>query len=279
MKNKHYSILCGYTFLVFVVLSSCLSSKNAKQLADDESISSMVTAKIDPYIPFVIVDKDGYTNIREQPNANSKIIGKIHKYQLFFSIDGNFCESGMYATDHWEAIESDGNPNGYIYKKNILQINNLPSLKSKGKDDFSLSSNGITTIIRANDSIQITIGLQSYDRKNHQGWIYGGTSDAYEKHIVKQQVGNEVKEVEIFDNNQVETEIKIIEIIYNGQKTTLPIDKIQNYCDPLNITAYIGFDGELYLGISGGGDAAGYGVWFSIVNGEIVFETMVNNCW
>ena len=43
--------------------------------------------------------------------------------------------------------------------------------------------------------------------------------------------------------------------------------------------AVIGFDGEIYLTMGGGGDAAWYGVWFSIVEGEIVYETMLTNCW
>ena len=302
MKNTYINIMYLWIFLIFIGICICLLFCRAvpknKQSVDNtiQSIDSTISSQLrqawtiiqgkddttqskippkDHYTPFIIMDKDGYTNIREQPNTKSKIIGKVYKYQLFFSID-DLCGSNMFATDQWEPICSVGNPDGYIYRKNILQLNNLPLLK--GKQDFKLSSDNSATIVIANDSIQITMLLQPYNRQNHQGWIYGGSGDEYEKHIVLQQIDTEIKEVEVFDNNNVKTEIKEIEIIYNGQKKILPKDKIYNYCDPKYIAAYVGFDGEIYLGISGGGDTGIYRVWFSIVKGNIVYQNNVHIC-
>jgi len=268
MKRKHIFNLIGCTFLMLLMASSCLQAKSAKQFIDNEkqfagSSIQVVPTKYDPYTPFIIIDKDGYTNIREKPDANSKIVGKINKYQLFFSIDGDFCGSGMFATDNWEPIESDGNPNGYIYKKNILRIDSLPYLMQKENSNFTLSSDSTAIIVIANDSIQITMRLQPFNKYNHSNSPYGGSSDDIKENI---------------DYN-IKTEIKEIEIVCNGQKTILPKDKIYEYCDIGYMGAWVGFDGEIYFTMGGGSQAAWYGVWFSIVGGEIVYETMINNCW
>jgi hypothetical protein len=207
--------------------------------------------------PYIIVDKDGYTNVREQPNSKSKIIGKIYKYQIFFSID-DFCGSGMFSTDTWEAILSDKNPDGYIYKKNILSIYKLPYIVGKGIFELT-QENKESIIIAKNDSVKIIMKLQPFNKLNHKGWVYGGNSDVLEEKLIN----NEIKE---------------IEIIYRDTKTIFPPQRINEYCDVSFVRVYIGYEGELYLYFGGGGDAGNYAVWFSIVNGIIHYETMAISC-
>jgi hypothetical protein len=81
---------------------------------------------------YIINDRDGFTNIRKEPDASSQIVGKVYKHQLFWSIGNDYCGSGMFSTDNREAVESYENPNGYIYRKNILPVEELPVIEGKG---------------------------------------------------------------------------------------------------------------------------------------------------
>jgi hypothetical protein len=214
-------------------------------------------------LPFIINDKDGYTNLREQPNGKSKIVGKVYKNQIFLAI-GEPCEDnpGYDPSNNWVYVATD-DISGYIYSRNIMQLYKLPPIKLKG--NFKLSKNIKETIISGeNDSIRIIMRLQSFNEQNHEGRVYGGSSDIPEENIKYHLIENEIKEVEIFCKNK---------------KTVLLKNEIKNYCDVISMSAYIGYKGEIYLGIGGGGDAAQYGVWFSIVNGEIKYTCLETYCW
>jgi hypothetical protein len=78
--------------------------------------ANVLNAQNDVYI---INDKDGYTNIRKEPNTKSQIVGKVCKYQVFFSIH-DFCGSELFATENWEPVSSEGNPDGFIYLKKMI---------------------------------------------------------------------------------------------------------------------------------------------------------------
>jgi hypothetical protein len=52
----------------------------------------------------------------------------------------------------------------------------------------------------------------------------------------------------------------------------LPDEKIKNLYNPYTMHVHIGLSGELYLNICGGGNGGEYTVWFSIVDGNIVYE-------
>jgi hypothetical protein len=210
--------------------------------------------------PFIIVDKDGYTNVREYPDGSSKIVGKVYKYQVFFSLD-NECKVESYATDKWEPI-TYGSGDGYIYKNNIMSTFKLPSI---GLTLWTASKKNI--ISNGNDSINIAVEFQSFDYQNYKkaDWVYGGTSADFDDNIKNKSISNQINE---------------LKIKYREQTIVLPQEKIKKYCDVGCINLSIGFEGDLYLSIEGGFNVGKYAVWFSIVNGEIMYESMSDDdCW
>jgi hypothetical protein len=206
--------------------------------------------------PFITVDKDGYTNVREKSDVNSKVVYQVRKYQVFFFYgkEDEECEASLatYANNSWLPIGGD-RYHGYVYKKKILSVDSLPLMKRKRSEN---------RIICYNDSINITIETQPFNKDNHPDIlvIRGGGSD----------------DMTILD---METEIKKVEIIYKNKQVLLPMDKVKNYCDPLAAWAYTGYDGEIYLCITGGGDAGQYVCWFSIVDGSILYVDEQDKCW
>jgi hypothetical protein len=214
---------------------------------------------------YVITDKDGYTNVREKPDARSKILGQVHKYQIFFSLVG-YCENELPETEKWEPITRD-TLEGYIYKRNIISVLDMPSITGKGK--YTLSSNDKESIILGeNDSIKLILHLEPFDYKPYnpkEYFAYGGSSDALEENLAHKTMNNQIKEMKIVYNNET--------III------LPQEIIKKYCDVRHVSANIGFSGELYLNITGGEQGALYSVWFSIVDGKIMYETMNVFCW
>ena len=99
---------------------------------------------------YIINDKDGWTNLRKEPNAKSNIVGKVLKHQVFSEVPD--CGDGA-PTGNWQAVDVVGVGSGYIFKNNITDISSLPLIVS-GHDD--VESNVITA---KKDSITITMKI------------------------------------------------------------------------------------------------------------------------
>jgi hypothetical protein len=221
--------------------------------------------------PFISIDKDGYTNVREKPDGKSKIVGKVFKYQVFYFGDDDECGGNIanYSSSKWLPIFTDS-VSGYVYKKNIMDLQALPCITGK----YNLNSSSTKGfILFMNDSLKIAMEIIPFDEKAHKFEIEKTEWDGDEVYTIDEQrfYGT---------NNRLPTcEIKKIEINYKSKITILPKDKINIYYEPRVMVVYIGLDGELYLCIAGGGDAGQYTVWFSIVNDEIVHNSMEDHCW
>jgi hypothetical protein len=221
-------------------------------------------------LPFIINDEDGYTNLREQPNGKSKIVGKVNKFQVFLAF-GEPCEDnpGYDPKNNWVYVKTD-DIKGYIYSKNIMMLFKLPELKEKKltKRGFNNKQATLTdSLIRANDSLVVTMILQPINKQLHQfvieegerAWI-DGRNDYH---------GDRVPAIEI----------RSIEISCKGKKSILQSDKLKDLFDPNDLGVYIGMNGELYIFIGGSGDESQYGIWFSVVNREVKYTCFTNYCW
>ncbi|MDR3002201.1 MAG: hypothetical protein LBU89_13180 [Fibromonadaceae bacterium] len=104
------------------------------------------------YSGFIINDKDGWTNIREKPDGKAKVLGKVHKHQVFFSTG---CDDNLIYTDNWEPVTA-ADISGYIFKKNIIQISSFPVIAS---EYVWLEDEEKRFFTAQNDSITVTMKL------------------------------------------------------------------------------------------------------------------------
>lgn len=214
---------------------------------------------------YITIDKDGYTNIRKQPNAQSGIVGKVYKYQVFYAAKDIPCSDGEFMDDssNWLQITTDMNTAaGYIYKKMVYPLDELPLLNNIKEDE--------NVFICRNDSIEVTLITQPFDRKAHK--------------IKKIQI-EEDYQMEVIEGERAYgtdgwlpyNEIKEISVKYKGKKLLLPRSKFKHFYDPRGMSVRVGSDNELYI-MFGGGDGSGwYDVCLSVVNGDIVYS-IVSEC-
>lgn len=93
----------------------------------------------------VIKDKDGFTNIRKDADAQSEIVGTIKDSELFY------CRSNEGHEDWYEIETKD--TSGYIHKSRIQSLENLPHEKGSKqvKDTLSFTKPNLSIkIVRAN---------------------------------------------------------------------------------------------------------------------------------
>ena len=77
----------------------------------------------------IIVDKDGFTNVRENKSTNSAVVGQIKKGEFF---------TFKMTNDDWfeinKTLSEDGtieNLNGYVHKSRVQPINTLPDKEKR----------------------------------------------------------------------------------------------------------------------------------------------------
>ena len=220
------------------------------------SINALKAQKMTAYIT---IDPDGYTNIREQPNASSKILGKAYKYEVLLYIGYDYCGSNMFTTGNWEPVEGNY-ATGYMFNRHMLNISNLPLLPLKRTIDM----NEAGTVIFANDTLSLVMQVQTIEEWNDDNSRFYGAIHSPEQ--LKYMKDNDIFDTEI-------SEMYILNI-RTGVKTILPHDKIKKYYNPIIARVHIGRDGELYIYIAGGEEGEQYGVWISIANGDIIYQSI-----
>jgi hypothetical protein len=245
MSTKIFTVLYSFLFLV--------SNLNAQYC-----------------VPFITLDSDGYTNLREKPNSKSKIVDKVYKYEVFCFI-GIECDDNLanYDDSNWIPVSTD-QKGGYIYRKNILRLDKLHSLKVKQKINNNSVTQGI--LINANDTLSVVMHMKPFDKDKHELKI---TNDYDGEHVWY----IDGKDFYGTGHRMPVREIKTIEILCKGIKTVLPNEKTKKFYNPHTMCVRIGQSGELYLNICGGGDENQYSVWVSIVDGNIVYECFEDYCW
>lgn len=208
-----------------------------------------ILLSVDINAQYITIDKDGYTNIRKEPNTKSDIVETVKKYQVFYTVQDIPCSPVDYESNDygdWLAITTDMDTMaGYIYKKNLYSVENLPNIAEEvwiGKDSIKIWNDDL--------NIEISISLQSYNEKNK-------LSD-------KKAYG--------IDGGIPSREIKEIKINNKGKTLTLPENKFKNFYDIVYIGAWLGFDGEIYIMLHGADGSAGYEVMLSVFGGEVLYS-------
>ncbi len=223
-------------------------------------IPALANAQGEDYYSYIIDDTDGYLNIREKPTANSRIVGRIEKYELFFDAR-YFCFNDTLQFKHyppnWIPVCKDMGPMvGYVYKPNALPLEMLPVLVGE-KDGNRL--------VCGNDKFRIILSLSDFDPKGHKIEDYHTVDGVFKKGFYGDKDGYSNKE------------ISSLTLYQDGKKKSLPIDHIKDYFNP-GMAVYIGPAGELYIQISCGDGGEVYMICLSVVNGVIRYAKANEAC-
>lgn len=236
------------------------------------TVIAMATKAQDLY---TVIDKDGYTNIREKPTTNSRIIDTAVKYELLFGAN-YFCGEDIDFSNvppNWiPVMKNYGTPIGYVYHDNILPFDDMLFIQSKQNPEDS------DTLICSNDTLSVLLILKPFDLDQHtieyvddfRGRNIPYIDGEFPKCMGKSEYTKE--------NCLDDREIKELMINIREKRYTLPIDVIKGYFNPCCLSVYFGTEGELYISISCGDGGDSYSIMLSVVNGKIVYSTPTEAC-
>ena len=229
----------------------------------------------------VIKDPDGFVNVHEG-DLQSKVTGKILKYQPFDSFEGDKeyqKHTGMAYVEYDQFIENtkdhvfynkghDSLPptSGYIHKSRIYKLDNMPKLKL-----ISLKAN---KAVYGNSFVTVEIEIANFDLK---------------KHVVKDTTGKLLIDKTSCDVATIDgiipwgsdmfipkKEIVSIKLMCSDTSIVLPQASIKNLYDP-NIESdytsiHIGSDNEIYIWMKNGDAAGSHNVIWVLVDKKLRYR-------
>jgi hypothetical protein len=234
------------------------------------SISTHVAAQVGA--PFIIIDKDGYTNIREEPNGQSKILGQAYKKQLLLAC----CEESSIIST-WIAVrtlhrEEQAILVGYVYKQNLLLLSKLLHLCNVLKSDIFHNPNPPSKFLLTckNSVIMVTVELKHLTDERS----YGGYLSSKDYYNGKEVIGwpSEID----WSWGGAACELNSITVEYKGKKMVVSQENLKYYyVDVQSLDVFIGLEGEVYVGFTGGYHAS-YDSWLVFDKGKLLDECLVD---
>lgn len=112
----------------------------------------------------IIKDKDGYVNVRSEPNAKSEIIGKLNIDDIFL-YDTESEKSGWIKIYKQDFKNERKDIDGYIDKARLSPLSQFISLNKKR---INIHSSSIS-----NDTISVNIKSAVFNAKHHKLQHYG----------------------------------------------------------------------------------------------------------
>ncbi len=198
----------------------------------------------------VIIDKDGYTNVRSENNTNSKILDKLNNGHLvcIMNPEGNWWNID-YSTKQSEIKY------GYIYKdkfKFIAEYEEVPVIKNTESEiNFS------------NTKLKVKIIEKKFEKNKHKL--------QFVKNYPNQILKIDEKEYWGTDGNVPKTEYKSISIKFNKSSFELPRVALQNLYEPNLYSTKVNYDSKkdiIYVSAMNSDGAGGYLVVWKIEKGK-----------
>lgn len=197
-----------------------------------------------------IVDKDGFVNVREKGNINSKIIGKIKSGDVVFVFEDLETE--------WLNIDyRDGNDrkcNGYIHRSRIKYLNTLENIPSAIENE-----NGVNFILR---DIVVEIKTEKFNREQNKKY-FSKDEQGFDNYKGKFMLGTEGH------INEAKTFYKSITARIGNYTIHIPENEIEDLFNANNNYAECYFDqidNSLYIHLSNSDGATSYVTLFKIQN-------------
>jgi len=219
---------------------------------------------------FIINDKDGYTNVREEANQNSKINGRIIENQVF-AID-SYLQDEENKSNDWIAIKFPTNidkksnflkfegeeKTGYVHKSRLVELENLQKFEK-----IEVNSN---KVIHQNNDTEVVIETQAFKRPDHK-------------------ISQSDKGFYLIDGDKAfpyyggeTTEIKSIVFKSKDKTFIFPKKSFKNLLmvNAENTSIYRGNNDESYLVFDAGDGADSYNIIFCIKGHKLFSRTITS---
>ena len=212
---------------------------------------------------YIVADKDGYVNVREENNLHSKIIAKLSNGEIVHSYEDSFENNGNWLGVDFYFTKNDFKT-GYIYKDrliNIGQYEKIPMIKN---------SDGI---VLKNKNIEIRITEKKFKKKNHVYTYHHQYKDIITKIDHQDYYGT--------DGYLPKTEYSAIQITIHHKTFNLPKDALKNLFEPNLFSASAYYDQEnniLYIDSLNSDGAGSYEVLWIIENGTYKKRVIFSGC-
>jgi len=245
--------------LLFIILAFTLQSCEDKkqkiiEAKEPKKISeTKITSEEDDIISFcnfaVIVDKDGYVNVREKESANSKIIGKIKSGEVVFIFED-------LDTDWLNITFGDDEKSGYIHRSRIKYIKDFDKIPSVDSHDYK-------AIFHLNN-IDIDIETDDFDYDSNKKYF---SETAKEDFIIKKYKDREMWGT---DGTIPQSYYQSITVKIGRQEIEIPEKDIEDLFNPNNNYTECYYDkssNTIYIHLSNSDGSGSYVALFKIENG------------
>lgn len=176
-----------------------------------------------------VIDPDGCVNLREEPQAEAKIIDKIAQYELVYILD-NEETSNQWLNVIYNPKEKP-EVSGFIYGNRLEKITHLPKVR------FTKSVQGVMFFNDPEQKIQVEIARVLFDAEKEIS-SFKRKEGHYESYRNKVMWGT--------DGNLPNSRYQYIRATINGTRVEVPQKVLENLFEPTLITKS---EEEKYVGV------------------------------
>lgn len=193
-----------------------------------------------------VIDKDGYVNVRENADANSKIVGKINSDEIVYIFDSE--------NKNWANVS-----NGYVHSSRLKYIESYPAVPPIIRDASKASFKS--------GNIKVNIASGKFNFKEN------------EKDFTSTLQGDFYKEQQVWGLDGIIPTTHYISITAQiGDKTVqIPVKEIENLFQINNKSTKCYYDREndiLYISMYNSDGAGTYVALFTIEKGQYKGRTL-----
>ena len=201
----------------------------------------------------IISDKDGFVNIRSEPNKTSKIVGKIEDGTVFYIFQYEPNKSDWIS---FSCLEESCKIVGYVHKSRVKLVSQFEKIDIKSDNEQE--------IVFEKDSVKVNIVLEDFNKKAHD-FTYSKDSNFIEKIDGENFWGT--------DGGIPKKQYRSVEIEIGQSKIFIPLKGLKNLFNPNMHNPFTEVNifrqkNILYISCGNGDGAGGYDLLWIIEKGK-----------
>jgi len=216
----------------------------------------------------IINDKDGFVNVRKEPNVKSAIVGKLYVDDIFgVDEDDNVDVKKLEWLKIYKQDEHHG-LQGYIHASRNFFLSNFKTIRN-----LRIYSD---SCVCRNDSLTVTIKSAHFKAHYHKLSYTVGDKTQHIATTLDKIDGNHIWGT---DGGMPKRAITSLKVIIDGFKIDIPKKAFDDLYEPNYSTAtvYLGINNTIYIKMDNSDGAGGYAVIWIIKNGKYLKRYIDNS--